>query len=53
MNVLCEKFNSEYGCDPRSSPKCKLRMLDFIEKARKILSGNTETDILIESLMED
>ena len=33
--------------------KCRLRMLDFIEKQRKVLSGNSEASINVESLMED
>jgi hypothetical protein len=28
-------------------------MLDAIEKMRKLLSGNKETDLNVESLMED
>jgi len=33
--------------------KCRLRMLDVIAKARRILTGNRETSIVIDSLMED
>lgn len=33
--------------------KAKLRMLDAIEKMRKMLSANTESSINIECLMED
>ncbi len=53
MDVLCQRFKEQYDLDPRSSPKCRLRLLDVIEKGRKILSGNQEADFTIECLMED
>lgn len=53
LDILGEEFNKKYGCDPRKSPKCRLRMLDTIEKARKILSANSDAPINIESLLED
>lgn len=53
MNVLADEFNQKYGCDPRESPKAVLRMLDSIEKARKILSANQEASVSVECLMED
>lgn len=40
MDVLSDRFQQKYDLDPRESPKCRLRMLDVIEKGRKILSGN-------------
>ena len=33
--------------------RCRLRMLDAIEKLRKLLTGNKEADINVDSLMED
>lgn len=55
--LLVEKFggefNEKYGCDPRKLPKQRLRLLDGIEKCRKILSANNETTLNIESLLED
>jgi heat shock protein 4 len=55
--LLFEKFGEEffkkYGCDPRNSVKPRLRMLDSIEKTRKLLTSNKEADINCESLMED
>ena len=53
MNVLSDRFQSKFDLDPRGSPKCRLRMLDVIEKGRKILSGNQEADFTLECLMED
>jgi len=55
--ILLEKvggeFADKYGCDPRKNVRTRLRMLDTIEKQRKILSANQETTINIECLMED
>lgn len=48
-----QKFTDEFGADPRKYPKCRLRMLDTIEKCRKILSANSETTVNIECLLED
>lgn len=48
-----EEFAKKFGSDPRKQPRCRLRMLDFIEKARKILSANLEATIHLESLLED
>jgi heat shock protein 4 len=47
------EFNKKYGCDPRPNARCRLRLLDSIEKMRKLLTGNKEADIHCDSLMED
>ena len=47
------EFAAKYGCDPRKSVKPRLRMLDVIEKTRKLLTSNKEADCNCESLMED
>lgn len=48
-----EKFNAQYGINPLNYPKAKLRILDAIERMRKVLSANTEASINIECLLED
>ena len=53
FDLLAEEFFKKYGCDPRESPRCRLRLLDAIEKMRKLLSGNKEADVNCEALMED
>ena len=53
FEVLSNEFNKKYGCDPRKAPKARLRMLDTIEKTRKILSANSESSINVECLLED
>lgn len=56
-SILADKlgaeFNEKYGCDPRKNARTRLRLLDGIEKQRKILSANTEATVHLESLMED
>ena len=55
--LLFEKFAGEFekktGCDAKSAVKPRLRMLDSIEKMRKLLTSNKEADLNCESLMED
>jgi len=48
-----EEFEKKYGCDPRTAVKPRLRMLDSIEKMRKLLTLKKESEINCESLMED
>ena len=52
-DMIGDEFNKKFGCDPRKAPKARLRMLDQIEKTRKILSANTEANLNIECLLED
>lgn len=53
MQKLCDEFAAKYGCDPRESPRCRLRLFETIEKSRKLLSGDTEAHISIDYLMEE
>jgi len=53
LEYFSGKFKAQYGCDPMKNQKAKLRMLDAIEKMRKMLSANSESSINIECLMED
>lgn len=52
-DLLGEAFTKKVGADPRKNIRSRLRMLDAIEKQRKILSGINECTIHIESLLED
>ena len=40
MEELSKEFQREFDENPMKSVKCRLRMLESIEKARKILSGD-------------
>ena len=53
LELLSEDFLKKYGADPRKNVRARLRMLDVIEKQRKILSANLEATIHLEALMND
>lgn len=53
FELLGGEFAKKFGCDPRPNPKCRLRLLDSIEKVRKLLTSNTDSDVICEALMED
>mmetsp|Transcript_3646 Transcript_3646/g.6206 ORF Transcript_3646/g.6206 Transcript_3646/m.6206 type:complete len:392 (-) Transcript_3646:1332-2507(-) len=53
FDLLGGEFAKKHGCDPRESVRCRLRLLDSIEKMRKLLTANKEADVHCESLMED
>ena len=47
------EFKDKYGDDPRKNARCRIRMYEASEKARKILSGDTEATINIDYLMNE
>lgn len=53
VDHLGADFAKKVGSDPRKNVRCRLRMLDVIEKQRKILSGNKVATVHLESLLED
>ena len=53
FDLLGGEFAKKYGCDPRKNVRCRLRLLDSIEKVRKLLTSNKEADVHCEALMED
>ena len=53
MERLSDEFEAKYGCCPKDAPRVRMRLLDAVEKARKMLSGIQDTDVSIECLMED
>lgn len=53
VDLLGEEFTKKVGSDPRKNVRARLRMLDYIEKQRKVLSANIEATIHLESLLED
>lgn len=50
---LGAEFAAKHGDNPMENPRCKLRMYETIEKARKLLSGDTEAMIGIDYLMNE
>ena len=53
LELLGGEFYKKHGCDPRTNVRCRLRLLDSIEKVRKLLTANKEADVYCECLMED
>ena len=53
FEIFAKEFDKKTGCDIRDNNRAKLRMLDGIEKMRKLLSGNKEAEINLECLMDD
>ena len=53
LKKLGDEFNKKYGADPRENIRCRLRMLETIEKARKLLSGDTEASVNIDYLLNE
>jgi heat shock protein 4 len=50
---LSESFEKKFGCSPIKSAKPCLRLLDAVDKVRKVLSANYEAGINLEYLMEE
>lgn len=53
FEIFAAEFAKKHGCDPRDDKRARLRMLDAIEKMRKLLTANKDAEINCESLMED
>ena len=51
--VIGAEFAKKYGDDPRKVPRCRLRMYEAAEKARKLLSSDTQAGINIEFLLNE
>jgi heat shock protein 4 len=53
MKKFSAEFDQKHGVDPMESPRCRLRMMDAIEKARCILSADKEATINVDYLLEE
>lgn len=53
MQVVGGEFAKKFGADPRKNLRCRLRMLEGIEKARKIISSTSDASINIDYLLEE
>lgn len=54
MEYFANEFEKKYKLNPlRESPRAKLKLLSGVEKLRKELSANIESNINIEYLVED
>lgn len=53
MQVIGGEFAKKYGDDPRKNARCRIRMYEAAEKARKTLSGDTESSINVDYLLNE
>lgn len=53
LQQIGAEFAKQYGEDPRQSPRCIIRMLEAIEKARKIISSVPDASISCEYLLNE
>ena len=53
MKVMRDRFQSQFDLDQRGSPKCRLRMLEVIEKGKENTQWDQEADFTIDCLIED
>lgn len=53
LEIVGEEFNKKFKADPRTNVRARLRLLDIIEKQRKILSANLEAHLHLEALLND
>ena len=54
LELYLKKFEDQYNIEEhRDSPKVRIRLLDSIEKQRKILSANSEASCNVECLFDD
>jgi molecular chaperone DnaK (HSP70) len=53
MTKFSKEFDQKHGSDPMESPRCRLRMMEAIEKARIIISADKEAVINIDYLLDE
>jgi len=53
FEIFATEFSKKHGCNLHENPKGRLRMLDAIERMRKLLTANKEADIDLDSLMDE
>jgi heat shock protein 4 len=53
LDLVGGEFAKKYGADPRKNPRCIIRMLEAIEKSRKMLSSTSDAPLNIDYLLEE
>jgi len=53
LQTIGGDFAKKVGADPRKNVRCIIRMLESIEKARKIISSTSDSNINIDYLLEE
>lgn len=53
MQKLAAEFDKKHGDDPMENPRCRLRLMEAIETARKRLSADKEAPINVDYLLNE
>ena len=53
IDVIGGEFAKKHGNDPRKNARCRVRLFEACEKARKLLSSDTESSINVEYLLNE
>jgi heat shock protein 4 len=53
MKKISAAFDKKHGEDPMENPRCKIRMMEAIEKARKVISADKECAINVDYLLNE
>ena len=53
IDVIGGEFAKKFGNDPRKNSRCRIRLFEAVEKARKLLSSDTESSINVEYLIDE
>lgn len=53
LELIGGEFADKHGADPRKNPRCIVRMLEAVEKSRKMLSSVPDAQINIDYLLEE
>lgn len=53
LDMVGGEFAKKFGADPRKNPRCIVRMLEAIEKTRKMLSSVPDSPLNIDYLLEE
>jgi heat shock 70kDa protein 4 len=53
MEKLAGEFDKKHKNDPMENVRCKLRIMEACEKARKVLTADTEANIGVDYLLDE
>jgi len=53
LEKVAAEFDKKHGNDPMENVRCKLRIMEAAEKARKVLTADTEANIGVDYLLDE
>jgi heat shock protein 4 len=53
MEKFAAEFDKKHGNDPMENVRCKLRILEACEKARKVLTADSEGNVGVDYLLDE